>query len=78
MPRSSEWPLPFRFSIQNFVCNSHLSQACYYSVFRNNSGDTCITYNNSFKPSVIHELVKQQWVFQGQVCCLFHIAYHKQ
>jgi hypothetical protein len=31
MPRSSELPLPFRLSIQYFVCNFHLSSACYMS-----------------------------------------------
>jgi len=28
-PRSSEWFLPFRFSDQNFICISHLSNSCY-------------------------------------------------
>jgi hypothetical protein len=31
MPRSSEWSLPFRFSDHNFVCVSHLSNACNMS-----------------------------------------------
>jgi hypothetical protein len=29
MPRSSEWPLPFGFTCQNFVCISHFSKACH-------------------------------------------------
>jgi hypothetical protein len=29
MLMSSMWSLPFRFSDKNFVCNSHLSHACY-------------------------------------------------
>jgi len=30
-PRSSDWPLPFKFSDQNLVCISHFSHGCYMS-----------------------------------------------
>jgi hypothetical protein len=29
MPMYSEWPLPFRYSYQNFMRISHLGSACY-------------------------------------------------
>jgi hypothetical protein len=29
MPRSFEWPLAFRLSIQNFVCTSHHPHVCH-------------------------------------------------